>query len=602
MQRTAKMSLKTFWDAVEQRLAAYSTDELRGILRGMAQETPPAQRQTFLDKLALVAETAADVQQAIGQDDLIADIDDLAGKIKEAMEQAEEPWEDDHDRYGYDDYGEYDDEDSLGPYEEFIEPLTALFDRAEAAFDYGDLPLARTAYQKLFEVLDLEDDYGRGISADDLDSVEGSEAVARYLRAAYETENPARRPKALFEQMLQVRSQVAAPRRTLSDIIEISTRPLSDYDRFIEDWITLLRKQSGSEADFWLREAVRLSRGTAGLEELAREDGKKRPRAYLDWFTALESEGKHREVLAAAQEALERLPAKLPIRAAVADHLCAAATKLDETAALRSGRWEAFLAQPTLKRLVDLWNVASDEKERVKLMHQAAQHIQDYIARPSRRQETYIAEWHEDNLEAKVWITKSVLVHAHLLAGDWDVAHQLAAKEKTLGWSSSENTQGLVVPFFLVLLSGKSLTALPSNLAQVWQRALNTSVGFGERDGGEDEDEEENKAIKRLEHAYTEKLATASLTARQHKEYLSWCQSVVRQRTDAIVGNQHRGSYDKAAELTAACAETLRLQGKADEADAFLDDARNRFPRHRAFQSELDAATMQMGRSSKRKR
>jgi predicted Zn-dependent protease len=131
---------------------------------------------------------------------------------------------------------------------------------------------------------------------------------------------------------------------------------------------------------------------------------------------------------------------------------------------------------------------------------------------------------------------------------------------------------------------------------------LNTSVGFGERDGGEDEDEEENNAIKRLEHAYTEKLATASLTAHQHKEYLSWCQSVVRQRTDAIVGNQHRGSYDKAAELTAACAETLRLQGKADEADAFLDDARNRFPRHRAFQSELDAATMQMGRSSKRKR
>ena len=599
MQRADKMSLKAFWDAVERRLAACSADELRGILRGIAQETPPPGRQAFLGKLKPVAETAAAVQKAMGQDDLLADVDDLASELKTAMDQAKEPWEDDHDWHGHDDYGEYDEEDSLEPYEGFIEPLTVLFDRTEGVFDHGHLKLAREAYQKLFEVLGLEDDYGRGIRVDDLDSIEGGETVARYLRAVYETEKPARRPKALFEQMLQARSQITTLRPTLSDIIEISIKPLPDYDRFIEDWIVFLQKQDGSEADVWLREAIRLSRGTAGLEELARAEGKKRPRAYLDWFTALESEGKHREALVAAQEALQALPAKLPIRAAVADHLCAAATRLKETAALRVGRWEAFLVKPTLRRLLDLWNIASDEKERVELMQQAAQHAQNYIAHPSRRQETYGVEWHQDNLEATVWIDKSVLAHAYLLAGDWDAAHQLAAQEKTLGWSSSDNPQGLVVPFFLVLLSGKPLAALPSNLAQLWQRALSTSVGFGEWD---DENEEGNKATKRLERTYTERLANASLTTDQQKELLSWCQHVAMQRTDDIVGNQHRGSYGKAAELTAACAETLQLQGETGEADAFLDDARNRFPRHRAFQSELDAATLRMGRSLKRKR
>ena len=599
MQRADKMSLKAFWDAVERRLAACSADELRGILRGIAQETPPPGRQAFLGKLKPVAETAAAVQKAMGQDDLLADMDDLASELKTAMDQAEEPWEDDHDWHGYDDYGEYDEEDSLGPYEGFIEPLTVLFDRTEGVFDHGNLKLAREAYQKLFEVLGLEDDYGRGIRVDDLDSIEGGETVARYLRAVYETEKPTRRPKALFEQMLQVRSQITTLRPTLSDIIEISTKPLPDYDRFIEDWIVFLRKQDGSEADVWLREAIRLSRGTAGLEELARAEDKKRPRAYLDWFTALESEGKHREALVAAQEALEALPAKLPIRAAVADHLCAAATKLKETEALRAGRWEAFLVKPTLRRLLDLWSAASADEERINLMQQAAQHVKDYIAHSSRRQETYRVEWHEDNLEATVWIDKSVLAHAYLLAGDWDAAHQLATREKTLGWSSSDNTQGLVVPFFLLLLSAKPPVALPSNLAQLWQRALSTSVGFGEWD---DEDEEGNKATKRLERAYAERLANASLAADRQKEFLSWCQRVTKQRTDDIVGNQHRGSYGKAAELTAACAETLQLQGETKEADAYLDDARNRFPRHRAFQSELDAATLRMGRSLKRKR
>ena len=598
MKPTDKLSLKTFWDAVEQRLAACSAEELRSVLRGMAQETSPMGRQTFLDKLTPATEITAVVERAVAQDDLLADIDDLASEIKDATKRAEPP-EDDHDWYGHGDHGGYDEEDSLGPYEEFIDPLVALFDRADAAFDYGDFRLAREAYQKLFEMLGLEDDYGRGVRLSDVDSVDGSEAIARYLRAVYETEKPARRPTRLFEQMQRTRSWLIGSHAQLNDMLEISTKPLSDYDRFVEDWIDFLRKQAGSEADAWLREAIRLSRGTAGLEELAREDGKKRPRVYLDWFTALEGEGKHREALIAAQEALQTLPAKLSIRAAVADHLCAAAAKLKETEALRAGRWEAFLVKPTLRRLLDLWNVVSTDQERIKVMQQAAQHAQDYIAHPSRRQETYSAEWREDTLEATVWINGSVLAHAYLLAGNWDAAHQLAAKEKTLGWSSSDNTQGLVVPFFLVLLSGKPLHALPSNLATVWRRALDTSVGFSDWD---DQDGEDNKATKRLERAFAERLADTALTDRQQKELLSWCMQVSKQRTDDIVGNQHRGSYDKAATLTAACAETLQLQGKTEEAKSFLDDARNRFPRHRAFQSELDAATMQMGRSSKRKK
>jgi len=589
-----KIPLKAFWDTVEQRLAVYSADELRSILRGMAQETLPTGRQAFLDKLKPAAETAAAAQQAIGQDDLLTDIDDLAQELQSAMDRAE-PWEDEHDWH---EYGEYDEEDSLGPYEEFIEPLTALFDRTEAAFDYDDLTLARAAYQKLFEVLGREDDYGRRVSLSDLESVDGGEVVARYLRAVYETEKPARRPKALFEQMQQTRLWLVGQHSTLDDLIQISTQPLPDYGRFVEDWIAFLQKQAGSDADAWLREAIRLSRGTAGLEELARAEGKKRPRAYLDWFAALESEGKHRETLAAAQEALETLPAKLPIRAAVADHLCAAAAKLKEAQALRAGRWEAFLVKPTLGRMLDLWNVAPTEKERIGLMQQAAQHAKSYLAHPPSRQETWTAEWHEDDLETTAWIDKSVLAHAHLLAGDWDTAHQLAAREKTLGWSSSDNTQGLVVPFFLVLLSGKPTNALPSNLAQVWPQALQTSASFGSWD---ESDQEEKSALKRLERAYAERLAEASLTSDQQKEFLSWCLQVVKQRTDDIVGNLHRGSYGKAALLTAACAEMLQSQGKAAEADAMLDDARNRYPRHRAFQSELDVVMQRMGRGSRRK-
>jgi len=592
-----KMSLKTFWDAVERRLASSSADELRSILRAMAQETLPAQREAFLAKLKPVADIAADADRVIGSEDLLADIDDLAAEIREAMQESEPP-EDEYDDWYYDDYGEHEAEDSLGPYEQFIEPLTALFDRAEAAFDYGDLKLARAAYQKLFEIFDQEDDYGRSISLNDL-SVDGDEAIARYLRAVYETEPLKRRPQKLFEQMLGTRSRIGGEPARLKDVIEISPKPLPDQEPFIENWIAYLREQSGSEADAWLREAVRLSRGAAGMEELARQEGKKRPRAYLDWFAALEGEGKHQEVLTAAQEALEKLPAKLPIRAAIADHLCAAALQLQDTDALRAGRWEAFLVKPTLARLLDVWEAAPNDKERANVMRQAVEHLQNYIAHPPRQRDTMEWDWRSDDLEQAPWINKAVLAHARLLAGDWSAAHETAAREKVLGWSSSDSTQGLVVPFFLVLLSGKSPNALPANLAQQWRAALQNSVGFGYY--GES-DESESDVMKRLQRVYADRLSSVSMSSSQQKTLLAWCLDVANQRVDAIVGGQHRGSYGKAAVLTAACAETLQLRGQDEQANAVLDDARNRFPRHRAFLAELDMAMQRMGHSSKRKK
>jgi hypothetical protein len=50
-QGTPAISLKAFWDAVEQRLSAYSADDLRAILRAIAQQAPPSARQEFLARL-----------------------------------------------------------------------------------------------------------------------------------------------------------------------------------------------------------------------------------------------------------------------------------------------------------------------------------------------------------------------------------------------------------------------------------------------------------------------------------------------------------------------------------------------------------------------
>lgn len=370
----------------------------------------------------------------------------------------------------------------------------------------------------------------------------------------------------------------------LDDIIQISPRPLPDHDRFFPDWIACLRQQSGREVDTWLREAILLSQGVKGLEELARTEGTEHPRAYLDWFAALEDESKHHDVLIAAQEALRTLPNTLPIRAAVADHLCAAATHLNDAEALRAGRWEAFAAQATLARLLDLWDTAPPGAERRRRMQQAAQHVKDCLAHPPDRQA--LEAW-EDDLESPVWVDKSVLAHAYLFAADWDAAHRLVAREEVLGWSSRSNSQGLVMSCFLVRMSETSPGVLPPNLTQLWRWGLQNSLGFGSWRYG---DTGETGLLTRLQRVYEDCLPQVSWHSDQQAEVLSWCLEVAKKRVSAIVSNQHRGSYNKAAVLIAACAEMLYLLGRDRDAGAILDDVRQQFPRHRAFQAELKTA------------
>lgn len=246
------------------------------------------------------------------------------------------------------------------------------------------------------------------------------------------------------------------------------------------------------------------------------------------------------------------------------------------------------MAKPTLARLLDVWEAIPGGAERTRHMQQAAQHMQHALAHPPSQ----MMQGSEDALERPVWPDKSVLAHAYLLAGDWDAAHQLAAPEQVLGWSSSHNTQGLVVSCFLVQMSGIAPDKLSPNLTQLWQWELQNSTGFV---SWHSTDAGEASLLTRLQHAYMEYLPETALPGDQQVEMLAWCLDVAQRRSDAIVRNQHRGSYDKAALLLAACAELLRLLGKAQEAATLLDDMRQRFPRHRAFQTELQAAVRRMG-------
>lgn len=222
-------------------------------------------------------------------------------------------------------------------------------------------------------------------------------------------------------------------------------------------------------------------------------------------------------------------------------------------------------------------------------MRRAARHLADVLQHPRKPSGAMLDLLDaEDTLETPVRVDKRLLAQAWLLAHDGEAAHQLAARESALGWTYGDNPQGIVVPFFLVLLSGQSFEELPRNVARLWQWGLEVSVQAGDWYTAKSQDDE--ALCSRLAHAYAEALPAFSPKPAERERLLEWCLEVARKRASAIVSGLHRRSYDKAAVLLAACAEVLRLRGDEGRGDVLLAGFREGFRRHRAFQAELDKA------------
>ena len=273
----------------------------------------------------------------------------------------------------------------------------------------------------------------------------------------------------------------------------------------------------------------------------------------------------------------------------MADHLCEAAGTLGDSRTVQEGRWDAFRARPSLGRLLDLREATPEPKRRAR-MRQADRHLKSWLERPGRRSVEVLDTLEDDALEAPAWVDRSLRAHALLFAGDWEAARDLAAGAEVLGWSSPDNPQGVVVPAALVLLSGRA-TALPANLARLWDWALERSTFLSDFEARLEDQQ-------RLKSAYQEVLSGTRLTKARAGSLLSWCVAIGERRANAIVEKLRRKSYDRAAVLVAACAEVLHLHGQPGPADELLERLRSRFPRHRAFQDELKRAVGRVDRGA----
>jgi len=112
---------------------------------------------------------------------------------------------------------------------------------------------------------------------------------------------------------------------------------------------------------------------------------------------------------------------------------------------------------------------------------------------------------------------------------------------------------------------------------------------YGYPDGGAGDDGAE--ALPRLSSLLAARIASGPGGPRQRRQWLAAARGVVDRRTDAVVGNKHRGAYQRVAILAVTYAEALALAEDQTAGAAFIAATRSRYPRHAAFRDELDRAT-----------
>jgi len=572
MKKVDRLSLRAFADQLEAQLESLSPEQLREVIRQLARNLPPRERGGFLARL-VPERTSAAILTLARPESLVADV--LALRESQIADMTRpghhyrERREDNHNFHGA--YGKY------GP------ELETLFERAGAVFELGKFELARDTYHGLFEVLALKDDYGFGVHRPaglDLRRERG-----RFLRAVIEAA-PQAKAKMLLETARRLRERLwDAADLSLTEAFQCAPLAFEGKDQVLDDLVKLLTEDPDRESDRWLREVTRLRHGARGMEALARADGERRPRAWIDWLEMVAAENAPDRLLAAAKDALAGIADGLNLRAVAADHLVRAATDLGDREAGMLGRWEAYRADPCPRRLIDLWEGAASPLERREWMLRAVAYGEQggeallpgpFVGGTGREEDPPCLERGDGFYDAASPATTTC---ARLLAGEWQSTLEDARSKSPGGWRYGDASIQTVLSLLMAWFAGWPGRELTGNLADL----LNQTLALAD-----ERDETASRTSIRLRNAFAEAVSTWTPPTTVEGQVEAVGKLALRE-VGALLEASNGTAERQAALLAAAVADLHCARGNRDAGERVFDRALSRHDRKPDFKKELNA-------------
>lgn len=573
-----KLTLKEFFSELDARLEKFSHDELKEIIRNHAMNLPPRERGEYLDRFVRPEKPRGQKKHkrpTMSEGEFLLREIGAFGERTENYEYT--------NGWGWDD--EYGEERAWGD-DSWVAEIDSLFERINDFYEAGDYALAVKAYEKLFEIYLGGNEEGRfsGHDQDEMLETDLEEAGLKYLRCIYMSEKPLSRPEALLRGISGL--SYLCRNTTIHGMIHVSMEDLPELDQFGKEWIEYLKKQKENRiVTDLLKEAVRLFGGIKGLEALALERGHQFPGVFVEWLEALKKDGNYQEMVRVAKLGLETLSDRLTIRGQIADYLHQAASRLGQQDLVEKSLKEALYASPSLSRLLNLLDHAKTTQQKVNYLIGALARFEK-IRKRTENKDLLETNFNRSPDLYENDIPENLEIHCYLLKGDYAKAAGLMSSSKPLGWSTGDSPNAILVSFFLYARWDQERKLTP-NIADLWKDATDIPIEFGIFS---QEDSDPGDLGKRLRDHLEKALKEFPIPEKEQDEYFLAAEKAALKRVDAIVGEKHRRSYWKAAQLLLAFAETYWSNGEADKGQKLINRFKEKYNRHHAFKTELQKA------------
>ena len=563
------LALKPYLEAVENCCRKLSYQELCDLIRDMAQEVAPAERARFLARLESRPQPEEQQRTLVELDD------ELLERIRELKEDILERQEAIEDGTYYEEYDDYsDDRGYSGYYDEEIEVISDeqreecanLFAEADHLFLAQELELARRAYRSLlslFDGLDDEEDeefaFPYSFSESDI-QINWRETRARYARCVYEMASSEDRVSEMIRAMQvdarQFESRYAPSEGQyplLQDVINARTGELPEREAFLPAWRDALGAYADNRAQILWLEAINLLEGVAAVARAVRQQ--RMPVGYLYWLDLLTAQHAWQELGAIAQEALQNMP-EGPLRAQAAEMLYLAGVETGNQELMLHGKREVFFAAPQRSGLAAWLEEAGRQDVRDEELEQAIQVLS-----------------HKEQLDP-------LKVQVFLMSGRLDEASALVNPQTSLGWSYSAAANGVFLGGLLTALTQADARGVTIHALLQRYAGSSSLYAFSSSDSATDA-----LILREMQHG----LQQLALEDDQKQKWLAFAEQMGGGRIDGIVSNQHRKSYDRAAEVLGALMECYLLNDQPNKARLLWDTYRNQtYKRHSAFRKEVD--------------
>lgn len=549
------LSYQDFMKQVNSRLDKMSEEDLRAMVVRWASEVQPGDRYQFLCKLRILQDDKPDEHS---EQNILGEI----AAFKERIAKGEYC-----DGWGWDDALQ--EERNWGD-ESWAEEIDQFFLKSRRFLLQGNSQFAEKVYKELFEILAMGEELGHLPGDPDYNNlltVDLEEQVVLLLRTVYLNASTERRAELLYKAIQEYGYLTKGI--LLRDVVNAGDTILPQWDRFLPEWISFLKKQPAWHVSKLLREAVLLQGGIAYLAEFARENPAEYPAAYIDWIGELENNGHEEAVIQIAREALANIPRDYVLRSDIAMKLVRLGEKRSDKALKLEGCKHCFSANPSMGSLLNLYCTAIECGCFEDVRHETEQRATELQRKVNKMVDE---NWNSELREAHV--PNNVLIHVGLFDGKCEKVLAMCKDKASLGWSGGVNPKPAFIAFIL------SILAAEKPYSSMLSRLLTDAM----EDFTLNKDKEYVEQYRQIVSVLRKSLP---ISKDELAYYIKWSVDETGKRVDAIVSNQHRGSYDKAANLLVAMSEGLVQSGKKHEAMVLLEKYRGKYPRHRAFQSEL---------------